>query len=252
MLRRAMTHPLLADGSHIDIKRGKVTDKSKEETHESIFNMKAKTCDGWFLTFSYSRNKDGGIASGRTHAWVMFGKNCNSKQEHEIAMDFILNLMGFHARFCMPRVEIQQPMALPPRIEIQQPMALPLTRKDPKQEEKLQGHSDVSSGIYTECMGGESSEEERMALDEAAHMKAENDTAVWCPVCNMCVRLRALGDHMSCYKHRKRQKLYDMHGYGRRECDYPTEGGSSQGGSCSNQCQGCSNCQPQGASSSSK
>ena len=79
MLRRAMTHPLLADGSRINIMRGKVTDP--EETRESRFNMKAKTCDGWCLTVGYSRHKDGGYASGKTHAWVMFGKNCNSKHD---------------------------------------------------------------------------------------------------------------------------------------------------------------------------
>ena len=107
--------------------------------------------------------------------------------------------------------------------------------------EAARDDSDASSGICTEFgMGGESSAEERMALDEFEHMRAESDMCIYCPTCHMWCRGGQWGEHLATKKHRKLLALYERHGYGKL------------GGSCGSGCPGCSKCKSQGGSGSSK
>lgn len=69
------------------------------DTHESLFKYKFEVLYGFSLTIGYSRHKDGGIESGRTHAWAAFGANCTTKVRKEVAVDLLLEFTCHHPSF---------------------------------------------------------------------------------------------------------------------------------------------------------
>ena len=85
-----MSHPMLANGSEIEILGGELTHTEKTD-HESVYNIKFRTEAGYTRTVGYSRNTDGGEKSGITHGWVCFGSKCNSTAKMQQAMDLLLS-----------------------------------------------------------------------------------------------------------------------------------------------------------------
>ena len=50
MLRRTVAHPMLAVGSEIKVLRGKMTNKTFDSDHESVFDMRMQSCDRWRIS----------------------------------------------------------------------------------------------------------------------------------------------------------------------------------------------------------
>jgi hypothetical protein len=97
-------HPLARGSNDIEpaefaLLKGKVNLVSPVECHESSYNIKFKTTLGFWVTFGFSRHKDGDQNTGVVHAWICFGAGCNEEWQRYVAMDFLLNITGHHSMF---------------------------------------------------------------------------------------------------------------------------------------------------------
>ncbi len=98
------THPLAvgSDGDDPEwwaMLEGKVRN-TRDSDHESTYNIKFTTTLGFNLTFGYSRHKD--PVRGRcqtSHAWVAFGEYCEEEWHRKMAVDFLLNIVGYKCHF---------------------------------------------------------------------------------------------------------------------------------------------------------
>ena len=110
MVERFASHPLAVVSSGDQMPYLFLDGKSGPECHESEYNVKFCTVLGFHLTFGYDRHKQNREC---THSWVVFGKNCTSRWQCQLGIDFMLKMVGFKCFFgSHMRANIYRPLGL--------------------------------------------------------------------------------------------------------------------------------------------
>ena len=75
-----------------------VNERSGKHDHESEYNVMLTTVLGFNLILGYSCHGDS-EALGHTHAWVMFSDGCVVEWQRRLAVNLMLNMVGFKCTF---------------------------------------------------------------------------------------------------------------------------------------------------------